>query len=130
MANFVLNHAMRSFTDIEEAARTYDAVFTAWESAESLLPLKTHRVRYERMVGDLEGELRPLIDFLGLPWHEDLLDHQKAAASRGIVRTASYAQIGQPIYGHARERWRRYRKHLEAVLPILAPWVAKLGYEI
>ncbi|OYW16284.1 MAG: hypothetical protein B7Z39_02090 [Novosphingobium sp. 12-64-8] len=130
MANFVLNQAMRSFTDIQEAARTYDAVFSAWESAEALLPLNTHRVRYERMVGNLEGELRPLIRFLGLEWHEDLLDHRKAAASRGVVRTASYAQIGQPIYSHARERWRRYRAHLEPILPILAPWVEKLGYEL
>ena len=50
MANFQLNQAMRSFTMLDEAARTYDAVFDAWTRAEALLPLNVHRVRYERMV--------------------------------------------------------------------------------
>lgn len=130
MANFVLNHAMRSFVTIEEAARTYDAVFTAWERGCETLPLRVHRVRYERMVGDLAGEMRPLLDFLGLPWRDEVLDNQKSAAARGHVRTASYAQVGQPIYGHARERWRRYRPQLEPVLPLLAPWAEKMGYDV
>ncbi|MDE2560680.1 MAG: sulfotransferase [Sphingomonadales bacterium] len=130
IANFTLNRAMRSFTGLEEAARTYVAVFTHWERAASLLPVRVHRVRYERMVADLEGEMRPLVEFLGLDWRGEALDNQRLARSRGVVRTASYAQIGQPIYAHARERWRRYREHLEPVLPILAPWVEKLGYEL
>lgn len=130
MANFVLNHAMRSFTTLEEAARTYDAVFTAWERASDALPIKVHRVRYERMVADLAGEMRPLLGFLELPWRDEVLDNQKSAAQRGLVRTASYAQVGRPIYGHARERWRRYRAHMDPVLPILAPWAEKMGYEI
>lgn len=130
MANFTLNHAMRSFTDLEEAARTYHAVFSHWERAIELLPVRVHRVRYERMVADLEGEMRPLVEFLGLDWRDEVLDNEALAQSRGVVRTASYAQIGQPIYTHARERWRRYRQHMEPVLPILAPWVEKLGYEL
>src|SRR5207253_2969008 len=80
MANFQLNAAMRSFTDLEEAARTYDAVFDAWTHAETLLPVQVHRVRYERMVADLAAEMRPLLDFLGLPWDEKVLDNQAAAA--------------------------------------------------
>lgn len=128
MANFALNPAMRSFADLEEAARTYDAVFTAWERAEELLPLRLHRVRYERMVADLKGELRPLVAFLGLPWREEVLDNQTSAARRGHVRTASYAQVGQALYSHAVDRWRRYRAHLESVLPILAPWATRMGY--
>lgn len=130
MANFVLNPAMRSFTDLDEAARTYDAVFANWELALSLLPLRVHTVRYERMIADLEGELRPLTEFLGLPWRDDILDHQASAARRGHVRTASYAQVGQPLYGHAVERWRRYSKYLEPVLPILAPWAERMGYAL
>lgn len=130
MANFQLNEAMRSFTDLEEAAQTYDAVFTAWERAEALLPLRAHHIRYERMVADLAGEMRPLLDFLGLPWDESVLDNQKAAAARGHVRTASYSQVQEPIYQRAAGRWERYRAQLAPVLPILAPWAEKMGYEI
>ena len=130
MANFQLNAAMRSFTDLEEAARTYDAVFTAWERAEALLPIRLHRIRYERMVEDLAGEMRPLLDFLGLDWDDRVLDNQGAAAERGHVRTASYAQVGEPIYRRAAGRWERYREQLAPVLPILAPWAEKMGYSL
>jgi hypothetical protein len=128
MANFQLNPAMRSFTDLEEAARTYDTVFTAWTRAEALFPLRVQRVRYERMVEDLGAEMRPLLEFLGLPWDEKVLDNQAAAASRGHVRTASYAQVTEPIYQRAAGRWERYRAQLEPILPILAPWAEKMGY--
>ena len=121
---------MRSFTDLIEAARTYDAVFTAWERAEAALPLRVHRIRYERMVDDLAGEMRPLLAFLGLPWDEKVLDNQAAAAERGPVRTASYSQVLEPIYKRAAGRWERYRAQLAPVLPILAPWAEKMGYDI
>ncbi len=130
MANFQLNHAMRSFTDLEEAARTYDAVFDAWTRAEALLPLRVHRVRYERMVADLEGEMRGLLRFLERPFDPAVLDNRAAAAGRGHVRTASYSQVGEPIYQRAAGRWGRYRAQMAPVLPILAPWAEKMGYEI
>ena len=128
MANFNLNHAMRSFTDLEEAARTYDAVFDAWTAAETMLPLSVHRVRYERMVENLEAEMRALLAFLGRDWDPVVLDNQASAASRGHVRTASYSQVGEPIYKRAAGRWERYREQLAPVLPILVPWVERMGY--
>lgn len=130
MANFTLNAAMRSFTTIEGAARTYDAVLDAWTRAEALLPLNVHRIRYERMVEDLAGEMRPLLAFLGLPWDEKVLDNQAAAQARGRVRTASYAQVGEPIYTRAAGRWESYREQLAPVLPILAPWAERMGYSL
>lgn len=130
MANFMVNHAMRSFTRLDEAALTYDAIFANWERASALLPLSVHRVRYERMVTNLEAEMRPLLEFLGLEWRDAVLDNEVSAAARGVVRTASYAQIGQPLYQRAAGRWERYRRHMEPVLPILRPWAERMGYEI
>jgi tetratricopeptide (TPR) repeat protein len=130
MANFQLNIAMRSFTDLEEAALTYDAVFDAWSRAERALPLAVHRIRYERMVEDLEGEMRPLLEFLRLPWDEKVLDNRASAARRDHIRTASYSQVTEPIYRRASGRWHRYREQLAPVLPILAPWAERLGYKL
>ena len=130
MSNFQLNDAMRSFTDLEEAARTYDAAFDAWERASSLLPLDVHRIRYERMVEDLETEMRALLAFLGRPFDPAILDNQASAAARGHVRTASYSQVSEPIYKRSSGRWQRYRTQLEPVLPILAPWAHKMGYQL
>ncbi len=128
MANLALSHAMHSYTTLESSAQTYDAVFANWERANELIPLRVHRVRYERMIADLEAELRPLVDFLGLAWRDEVLDNQTSAARRDMVRTASYAQVGQPLYTRAVARWERYRRHMEPVLPVLEPWIARMGY--
>src|SRR3546814_3997893 len=97
MANFQMNFAMRSFTSLGEAARTYDAAFTAWHRATSLFPVDTHAVRYERLVVDHAEELTPLVDMLGLTWIDALLDHTPVSRNRGRVRTARYSQIGDTL---------------------------------
>jgi tetratricopeptide (TPR) repeat protein len=130
MSNFTLNHAMRSFVDLEEAALTYDAVFDAWTSSENLLPLDVHRVRYERMVDDLESEMRPVLAFLNIGWDPKVLDNIGSAARRTHIRTASYSQVTEPIYRRSAGRWTRYRDQMAPVLPILAPWAERMGYAI
>lgn len=130
MSNFTLSRAMRSFTDLKEAALLYDRVFDAWSRAESLLPLDVHRIRYEHMVEDLEGEMRGLLDYLGLPWDARVLDNRASAARRDFIATASYSQVTEPIYRRSAGRWARYRDQLAPVLPILAPWAERLGYEM
>lgn len=130
MANFRQNFAMRSFTTIDEAARTYDAVFSAWERARSLCRANVHPVRYERLVDDTRGELEPLLDWLGLEFDDRLLAHEETAKARGRVRTASYAQIGERLYTRALDRWRRYADHLAPITPILRPWAERMGYAV
>ena len=130
ISNFALSRAMRSFTSLEESALLYDAVFDAWTRAEILLPLDVHRIRYERMVEDLEGEMRALLAWLGLDWDERVLDNRASAARREHIATASYAQVTEPIYQRSAGRWRRYREEMAPVLPILAPWAERLGYKL
>ena len=130
ISNFQPNRAMINFLDIRQAALLYDRVFTAWEKAEQMLPLNVHRIRYERMIDDLEAELRPLLSFLDIPWDDRVLDNQGAAAKRDHIRTASYAQVGRPIYRQAAGRWVRYREQMKPALPILAPWCERLGYTL
>lgn len=130
MANFRLNTAMRSFITLDEAARVYDAAFTIWRQAEAVFPaMRVHRVRYERMITDIEGELRGLLDFLGVDWQPHYADHRASALTRGPVRTASYAQITEPLYQRAVGRWQRYKDHLAPVLPILTPWIEAMNYD-
>ncbi len=129
MANFTLNFAMRSFTDLAEAAHTYDTVFRAWHRAHELFPIASHAVRYERLVDNPRTELQPLVAWLGLDWNDRLLAHEETARDRGRVKTASYAQIGEKLYTRASGRWRRYSDQLAPVMPILAPWAARMGYD-
>ena len=130
VSNFRLNSAMANFLRLDTAAEFYDLTFRTWENARQLLPLGVHTVVYEEMVQDPPTVLRPVVEALGLDWHQDMLDHTKTAAERGLITTASYAQVTQPIYTRSVGRWERYRKHLEPVLPVLAPWIEKFGYTI
>ena len=59
-----------------------------------------------------------------------MLDHETTALNRGRIKTASYAQVAQPIYSRSAGRWTNYRKYLEPILPVLEPWIAKFGYSV
>jgi hypothetical protein len=130
VSNSRLNNAMSNFIRLDTAAEFYDLTFRAWEGACALLPIDAHRIVYEEMVEDPAAVLRPLVETLGLAWNAEMLDHRKTAAGRGVITTASYAQVTEPIYRRSIGRWRNYRKQLEPILPVLKPWVEKFGYSL
>jgi tetratricopeptide (TPR) repeat protein len=121
---------MTNFLDLEDTARFYAQVVGYWHQARAVFPLAVHDLRYERMIEDVEGTMRPLAAFLGLEWDPRLLDHVATAKSRSYIATPSYAQVAEPIYTRARGRWERYRTHMEPVLPILAPLAERMDYAI
>jgi hypothetical protein len=57
-------------------------------------PGRIHRVIYERLVDDVEGEVRRLLDYLGLPFDEACLEFHSNERS---VRTISAEQVRRPI---------------------------------
>lgn len=128
MQSFVMNDAMASFLTIEDAADLYDAVMSGWRAIRERFDLSVHTVVYERLVVDAEAQLRPVIDFLGLPWDERVLAHTETAKERGAILTPSYHQVTEPLNVRAVGRWRRYEKQLESVLAVLLPWAEWLGY--
>jgi tetratricopeptide (TPR) repeat protein len=130
LTNFRTNHAMANFLDLEDGARLYEATMTHWEKARKVFDLQVQTVVYERLVLDTPRELRPLFAWLGLEWPGDDLDHREAARARGVVHTASYAQVTEPIYSRAMGRWHNYAAHLAPVLERLRPWVDKFGYSL
>jgi cytochrome c-type biogenesis protein CcmH/NrfG len=129
-ASFRLNNSMSNFLSLETSAEFYDLTFQMWERSLALFSPEVHTVRYEEMVESPEATLRPVVEGLGLDWNDRILDHQKTAQDRGLVATASYAQVTEPIYRHAAGRWRHYEKHLEPILPVLEPWATKFGYTL
>jgi len=81
-----------------------------------LLPHHMIEVNYEALVGDLEGESRRVIDFLGLQWEPSCLDFHETERT---VATVSHWQVRQPIYSNSVGRWRRYEKHLQPLFEAL-----------
>ena len=119
-----------NFLTVEDTARLYDEEMRLWTRSVETLPLRTHIVRYERLVEDLEAELRPVAQFLGLDWLPQLLDHRATARKRTFIKTPSYSQVTEPVNSRAVGRWTHYREQLEPVFPILEPWVRRMGYVI
>ncbi len=130
MQDFVPNASMLNFVTLEKAARLYDKVMGLWARYREILPLQVQEVRYENLITDLRGEVEPALDFLGLGWHEAVSDPAAHARQRGSIRTPSYAQVTEPIYNRAAERWRRYEKYMEPVMPILQPHIERFGYSL
>ncbi len=130
ITNFRLNNAMANFTDLENSAHVYDMSFGFWEQSRAIMPIRVHEIAYERIVADSEAELRPLFDYLDLDWRGEVLDHRRTAMERGVISTASYAQVTEPIYDRAAGRWTRYRNQLAPVIPTLRPWVERFGYTL
>jgi hypothetical protein len=95
--------------DLEDCAIRAQQVERLRRHWQATLPLNMLEVEYERLIGDLEGESRRLIDFLGLPWDPACLAFHET--ERPIL-TASLWQVRQPLYASSVGRWRHYRRHL------------------
>ncbi|MEO8742060.1 MAG: sulfotransferase [Lysobacteraceae bacterium] len=59
-------------------------------------------VDYADLVAHPEATLRRAIDFLGMPWNDNVLE----AATGGTIATASVWQARQPMHGRSVGRWR------------------------
>ncbi len=103
--------------DLDELGRYYRDYVELMAHLDSVLPGRVHRVIYERMVDDTEGEVRRLLDYCGLPFEESCLRFYE---NERAVRTASSEQVRRPIYRDALEQWTRYE-------PWLGPLRAHLG---
>jgi hypothetical protein len=96
--------------------RHYRALMAHWHSV--LPPGRIIDVRYETMVGDLEGEARRIIAHCGLAWDSRCLDFHRTERS---IRTASAAQVRRPIYATSVGRGRKYQDFLGPLLAELEP---------
>ena len=72
------------------------------------------------MVQDLPGQAHEILDFLGLPWRQEVLAYH---TRNDLVRSPSYAQASQPIYDTSLAMWQNYAEflppHLQPLLPYL-----------
>jgi tetratricopeptide (TPR) repeat protein len=75
-----------------------------------VMPGRIHRVFYESMIADTEGEVRRLLDYCSLDFEEACLRFHE---NRRPVRTPSAQQVRKPIFRDSLEQWRHYEPWLE-----------------
>jgi hypothetical protein len=84
---------------------------------EAVLPGKILRVEHEELVGDLEGNVRRILEFCGLDFDPACIEFHRTERQ---VHSASSEQVRQPIYREGLDQWRHFE-------PWLGPLKAALG---
>ena len=98
--SYDLAHLGQYYADYVRLMAHFDAV----------APGSVYRVIHEQLLESPEGEIRSLLEFLGLPFEESCLNfHQNKRA----VRTASSEQVRRPINRDGVDQWKPYATHLE-----------------
>ena len=124
-SNFKQHYArgQRFSYDLAEIGAYYRDYVTLMRHFDQALPGFVHRVIHENLVDDPEGEIRRLLDFLGVPFDEACLAfHENPRA----VRTASSEQVRRPITRSGLDQWKAYEAWLgplkDALGPVLQDW--------
>ena len=91
-------------------ARYYTDYVAAMRHIDAVLPGRMHRLIYDDLVDDLEGQVRRLLDYVGVPFHENCL---RFFETKRAVHTPSSEQVRQPINRKGFGRWRHYEPWLD-----------------
>ena len=102
-------------TELGEYYLQYRRLMEHWQKT---LPGFFLEVNYEKIVADLETEIRRLLEFCGLPFEESCLRFHETERA---VKTASSEQVRRPIYSSSVNLWRNYESHIEELTHILEP---------
>jgi len=105
--------------EIAEYYLEYDRMMAHWHA---VLPGRVLDVLYEDVVADLEGQVRRMLEFCGLPWEDACLRFHETERA---IRTASSEQVRRPIYDSSIGIWRHYERELAPLIDVLAPLLAR-----
>lgn len=121
----LFNKSQYQSYDLKELGRYYCNYSRIMDHWHEVLPRGSfYEVQYEDLVTDTEEQAKALLAYCGLGWDARCLAFHKTERN---IRTASIAQVRQPIYQTSIARWRNYEKYLADLLAALGDIVAKRG---
>jgi tetratricopeptide (TPR) repeat protein len=123
-----LNQTAAAYLTMESTVEDYRETMTMYQTVAERMENERIEVRYEDMVNDLETVARRVLNFLNVPWNEQVLRFHEHAQQK-IVRSPTYADVTRPVFKRAVGRWHHYEKYLSPHLDKLAPFVKAFGYE-
>jgi tetratricopeptide (TPR) repeat protein len=106
--------------DLSEFGIYYRAYVELLAHFDDVVPGYVHRVIHERLIANLEEEVRRLLDHLELPFEESCLRFWE---TERVVRTASAEQVRKPISADALDRWRSFEPWLQPLADSLGELV-------
>ena len=125
-SNFKQNYAsgIRFSYSLESIGHFYRDYVRFMDHIDLVQPGTVHRVLNERLIDDPEGEVRRMLDFIGLPFDPACLEFHR---NKRAVRTPSAEQVRRPINRDGVDNWRHYEQWLGPMKEALGP--ALLGWE-
>ena len=119
-SNFKQNYAMGvAFSYSQEAIGTfYQDYWRFMRHIDDTQPGVVHRLINERIIEDPEGEVRRLLDYVGLPFDPACLEFHKTDRA---IRTPSAEQVRKPINREGVDYWRHYEAWLDPLKESLGP---------
>lgn len=88
--------------------RGYTDLMAHWDAV--LPPDRILRVQHEDVLADLDGQVRRILDYCGLPFESGCVDFH---TTQRAVRTASSEQVRQPLSRIGQNQWRPYEAFLD-----------------
>lgn len=102
---------------LTEMGRYYSDYVRLMDHWDRVLPNKILRVQHEDVLDDLEGQVRRMLDFVGVEFDPKCLSFHK---TQRAVRTASSEQVRRPISRQGVRAWAPYEQWLEPMRHALA----------
>lgn len=105
-------------TEIGRYYRDYVDLMRHWDE---VLPGAVLRVRHEDVLDDLEGQVRRMLDYLGLPFEDACIRFHETERA---VRTASSEQVRRPLNRAGQHAWQPFAPWLDDLREVLGPELA------
>lgn len=128
MQNFRSSILIASSETLERLARAYVQAMQVWLRHVEVFQPNVLVSRYEDLVVDTEAQTRRIAAFLELEDASPMLGFDQHARDKGYIATPSYSQVIEPVNRKGMNRWLRYHKSFEPVLPIVEPMLRHWGY--
>jgi len=81
-----------------------------------IMPGAIYDIKYESLTRNPEQEIQKLLSACDLEWQDACLDFHQ---SKGLVKTASFYQVRQPMYTSSVKLWEQYKEFLQPLFDAL-----------
>lgn len=113
--NFLTSYMNWTY-DFEEINNYYKIYLELTNLWKTLIPKDICTIKYEKLINDPVIEIKNLIDFCGIKWDENCLNHHNNKSS---IQTASALQARKPIYKLSKNSTDQYSTHLDPIFKLL-----------
>jgi tetratricopeptide (TPR) repeat protein len=125
---FNANPGMESFREWKTGIELYDFVMTEWFACHSFTESNVHYIRYDDLVADFQSAVGRVLDFVGVPWDDQVMSFAAAANDKAAL-TPSYQKIRQGLSLGVQTYWRNYRFLFDrSDAEPLRRWAQHFGY--